>query len=98
MWAQQACDALRQGKVLELRYDGYTRSVEVHAVGTSTAGHDVMRCFQIRGGSVSGERVGWKLMRLDEANGAHITDERSQAPRTGYRHGDRDMVRITCQL
>ena len=98
MIADDACEALKQGRALELRYDGYSRVVEVHAVGISTAGHLVMRVWQVRGGSASGERVGWKLMRLDEARSAIILGEASQAPRRGYRSGDRDMVHIRCQL
>ena len=98
MWAQQAVDALRKGVVLELRYDGYTRHVEVHAVGVTKAGHEVMRCWQIRGGSVHNEPVGWKLMRLDEAIGALLTAEASRAPRTDYRRGDRAMARNIAQL
>lgn len=98
MWAQQACEALQKGLVLELRYDGYVRHVEVHAVGTSTAGHPVMRCWQLRGGSVHNEPTGWKMMRLDEARGAGLTGEISLAPRPGYRRGDRQMQHITAQL
>ena len=93
-----ACDALRRARVLELRYDGYSRCVEVQAVGYSRPGHAVMRAWQVRGGSVSGERVGWKLMRLDDANAAVISDERSEAPRSGYKHGDPAMDRIVCEL
>jgi hypothetical protein len=33
MWVQVACGALQSGEVLELRYYGYSRSAEVHAVG-----------------------------------------------------------------
>ena len=33
MWTQTACEALRSGHVLKIQYDGYTRDVEVHAVG-----------------------------------------------------------------
>ncbi|WP_075575015.1 hypothetical protein [Lysobacter antibioticus] len=98
MWIDIACEALRVGKVLELRYDGYNRCVEVHAVGYSRANHAVMRVWQLRGGSVSNERQGWKLMRLDEATGARIVDEESLAPRLGYRSGDKDMVQIVCEL
>lgn len=83
---------------LEIRYDGYTRIVEVHAVGVSTAGHDVMRVWQIRGGSVHNEPVGWKMLRLDEVGGVTVSSERSQAPRTGYKRGDRAMHTITCQI
>ncbi len=82
MWVQTACDALRSGHVLQLRYDGYTRDVEVHAVG----------------GSVSNEPTGWKMLRLDEATGASITKQRSLAPRPGYKSGDKAMKVITCQL
>ena len=98
MYADTACDALRRGRVLDLRYDGFSRSVEVHAVGVSTAGNTVMRVYQIRGGCVHNEPVGWKLMRTDEAVSAHVTDEPSLAPRPGYKRGDKAMVRIITQL
>lgn len=98
MWMSTARDALQQGKRLELRYDGFTRVVEVHAVGTAQKGHEVMRAYQVRGGSVHNEPVGWKLLRLDEATGAHILDEQSLAPRSGYKRGDSAMRFINCQL
>lgn len=98
MWTQQACEALHAARVLELRYDGYIRQVEVHAVGTSTAGNSVMRCWQVRGGSVHNEPVGWKMMRLDEAIGTHLTDETSQAPRPGYKRNDSQMTHIIAQV
>lgn len=97
MFAGQACEALAAGKCLELRYSGFSRVVEVHAVGVSTAGNEVMRAWQVRGGSVSGEPVGWKLMRLDEALSAAIINEPSQAPRHGYARGDKGMASISCQ-
>ena len=98
MLSDIACSALRSGKVLELRYDGFSRSVEVHAVGFSKEGYKLMRVWQIRGGSDSGEPIGWKLMRLDEVRAANISDENSLAPRVGYRKNDRAMTRIICQL
>ena len=98
MWRQTACDALAQGKCLQLSYDGYFRVVEVHLVGETTAGHDAMRVWQVRGGSQSNERVGWKLLRLDEARGATITDEQSHAPRRGYNRDDSHMARIYCRV
>lgn len=98
MWAQVACDALQSGQVLELRYDGFSRSVEVHAVGVTKEGNGIMRVWQVSGGSASNEPVGWKLLRLDEASGAVVTDQKSLAPRSGYKRGDPAMTQITCQL
>ena len=98
MWKPEACDALRQGKCLELRYDGFTRIVEVHSVGTSGDGHDLMRVWQVRGGSVSNERTGWKLFRLDETFSPHISAEKSYAPRNGYKRGDKAMQFIDCEI
>lgn len=98
MWWHVACEALQKGCCLELRYDGYSRIVEVHAVGLTKEGNPVMRCWQVSGGSASGERVGWKLFRLDEARGGAVHEVKSAAPRTGYARGDRAMASIRCQL
>ena len=57
-----------------------------------------MRVWQVAGGSVSNEPIGWKMLRLDEATGAYITKQRSLAPRGGYKPGDKAMRVTTCQL
>ncbi len=98
MWVDTACDSLRRRRVLAIRYDGYTRAVEVHAVCYSKPDHAILRAWQISGGSVSGERSGWKLMRLDEASGAHVSDTPSQDPRPGYKRGDAATYRIVCEM
>jgi hypothetical protein len=98
MLTHAACAALRSGHVLRLRYDGYTRDVEVHAVGFAEDDNAVMRVWQVAGGSVSNEPVGWKLLRLDAAVEAEVTAERSMAPRAGYKPADPVMKVITCQL
>ena len=98
MWVQNACDALRTGHVLELRYDGFVRAVEVHAVGFTKDDNAVMLVWQISGGSSGNESVGWKMLRLDEASSAFITTTKSQAPRIGYKPGSDAMKIISCQL
>ncbi len=98
MHYETACEALQKRVCLDLRYEGFTRTVEIHAVGTSNSGNTVMRVWQVRGGNVHNEPVGWKLMRLDEIASAALTNEKSQAPRPGYKRGDKGMQRIICEL
>lgn len=98
MWYQTACEALQNGKRLEIRYDGYVRVVEVHACGETKDANAVMRVWQVRGGSVHNERVGWKLLRLDETVGHGLLEEQSEAPRKGYKRDDKAMETIFCQL
>lgn len=98
MQARIACKALADGKRLELRYDGFTRVVEVHAVGETTAGRLAMSAWQVRGGSSSNEDRGWKTFLLDDVSSVVEIDEPSQAPRPGYVHGSRQFRRVICQL
>ena len=93
-----ACKAMKNRRCLELRYDGFTRVVEVHAVGETTAGHLAMSAWQVRGGSSSNEDRGWKTFLLDEISSAVEIDEASEAPRPDYVHGSRQFRRIICQL
>jgi hypothetical protein len=44
MFIEQAKEALTLGKCLELRYSGFVRLVEVHAIGYSQAGNGAARC------------------------------------------------------
>lgn len=98
MWIQTACNALKAGKVLEVQYDGYFRCVEVHAVGYSKEGNPLMRVWQVSGGSVSNEPIGWKMLRIDETQGVAISNDKSLAPRPGYRRDDRQIDQMVCQL
>lgn len=93
-----ACEALAEGKRLTLNYDSHSRIVEVHAVGTSTAGNPIMRVWQTSGGSNKGGIPDWRLMRLDRASEISITDEVSEAPRDGYKSGDKAMAFINCEI
>lgn len=98
MWWHVACDALRAGKRLGITYDGFTRVVEVHAVGTSKKGDPIMRAYQVRGGSNSGNPERWRLFSLDKAWHYTIVDERSEAPRRGYNSNDPAIAVIRCKV
>lgn len=52
--------------MIELRYHGYVRAVEPYAYGQDKTGDEILRCYQVAGGSVSGERAGWKTLKVSE--------------------------------
>jgi hypothetical protein len=92
------CEAIRLAVCLAIEYNGYSRIVEVHALGLSKEGNGLLRVWQVSGGSVGGERAGWKLLRLDEATSCRLCDEPSQAPRSGYKRGDKALSRIIAEV
>ena len=94
---QTISEAIQKKQVLELRYHGFSRMVEPHAHGRDNSGDEVLRCYQISGGSESEERVGWKLLKMREVFSLHITTD-SFTPRPGYRRNDKAMEYVFCQL
>ena len=83
MSMRTASDAINRVRCLEVRYDGYTRIVEVHACGYTKNNNAVIWVWQLRGGRMSNAPAGWKLLRLDAATGMRILNEVSAAPRPG---------------
>ena len=95
---QAICEAIRNRAVLEFYYDGQNRIVEPHAHGLSTAGNNVLRCYQIEGGSISGKVPGWKLMDVSKIKSLKKTERRFSRPRPDYKKNDRGMTKIYCEL
>ena len=93
---QLIIDAVNARKCLELRYHGYSRIVEPHAYGRDKDG-EVLRCYQTSGGSVSGERAGWKLLKVREIFSLHLLKDIFLI-RKEYKKGDKAMERIFAQL
>lgn len=91
------CDAINERKIIELRYSGYSRVVEPYAYGRDKSGDEILRCFQISGGSESGERSGWKLLKVREIFALQSTSL-SFGTRAEYKRGDKAMEYIFCQI
>lgn len=91
---QTIIQAIQGKQVIELRYHGYSRIVEPHAHGINHKNHQLLRCYQVSGGSVSGESPGWKLLLLSDIQAMIVTDRRFVMPRPGYKRGDSAMNRI----
>lgn len=89
--------AIQQRKVLELRYHGYSRIVEPHAYGRDKDGDEILRCYQTSGGSESGERAGWKLLKVREVFSLHLTNN-TFSIRPEYKRNDKAMAYVFEQL
>ena len=95
-WFAPACMAIESAKCLQVEYEYLTCIVEVHRFGIGRAGEHILSGWQIHGPAP--ERVGWKLLNLDDAESLALTDIPSQAPRPDYRRGVRQFIGIICQL
>jgi hypothetical protein len=90
-------EAIQKKTILELRYHGFSRIVEPHTYDRDKSGDEILRCYQVSGGSESGERSGWKLLKVGEVYSLHITPG-CFLPRPGYRRNDKAMEYVFCQL
>ena len=93
----ELCIAIKDQHLVELRYSGYSRTVEPHAYGRDKSGDEILRCYQTFGGSESGEREGWKLLKVREVFSLHPTPN-NFSTRLNYKRGDKAMDYIFCQI
>ena len=94
------CKAIQKKKCIALHYDGHNRTVEIHAVGRNAkTGNTLLRCFQVSGGSNSGQPIAWKLMTVSKISNCSITELASKAPRPRYNPNDSAMTAgIICHV
>jgi len=94
----QICNAVDRRIVLELRYHSYSRLVEPYVYGVSRTGDELLRCYQVAGDSVGGDRRGWKLLKIADISSFHAT-QTSFAPRTAsYNPQDPGIPQIYCRI
>lgn len=98
MFKELLMTAIHQKQVLVLRYHGYTRTVEPHCYGSDKTADGKLRCWQIEGGSNSGERHGWKLLNVREIHSTSTNGAVFSSARAGYKRGDPAMQHIYAQL
>ena len=95
---QSIISAIKNMNLLEFHYDGEYRIVEPHTYGISTKGNEVIRAYQVSGGSVSDKPLGWKMYKVEEIFNLKICEDTFKAPRPGYKKGDSAMTTIIIEL
>jgi len=90
-------NAIRNRQILTFTYSGLVRVVEPHAVGVSTTGNDVLRCYQTAGGHVSPGHE-WDFCILSRIRRLQPTGQQFTGSRPGYKRNDAHMRFIYEQL
>jgi hypothetical protein len=90
--------AIKNKHVLSFFYDDALRSVEPQTYGISTAGHPVLRGYQIAGGSKSGQTIGLRLYELAKMEGLRDTKKRFAKARPQHKSKDSAMSRVIASL
>ena len=90
------CEAIKQKRIIQFRYEGELRIIEPHCHGITTAGNEGLRAYQINGYSSSG-KMGWKMYDLSKSSNVELLNN-FIGPRLGYKRNDRGMSTIYCEL
>jgi hypothetical protein len=93
MGNQAVCTAIASIHMLRFVYDGAIRMVEPYCHGANARGVEVLRAYQIAGGSVRGEHTGWKFFVVSKIHHAEVTGD-SFAIRQDAELAGADMIGI----
>ncbi|WP_298303756.1 hypothetical protein [Flavobacterium sp.] len=93
---QTIIEAIETQNLIEFYYEGELRVVQPYCYGVSKAGNDVLRAFQVDGYS-SSNKMWWRMyaeskMQQIKSNNQNFT------PRSDYKRGDKDMVKIYIEI
>lgn len=91
------CEAIASRRLLSVRYHDRARIVAPHIYGRDARGDELLRAYQIEGGSVGGHPVGWKLFRVERLHVEALL-ARNFAPRPDCTPTDPAIVHIDCTL
>ena len=94
-------NAMRKRRIIELNYDDEEdpggkgkRWIQMYCYGTSLAGNDVVRVYQV-GGDTKTIQPGWKLFRVDRMkNLRKLGGSFNEAKPLFNPTGDKDMIKI----
>ncbi|MHB0857680.1 MAG: hypothetical protein ACYC5M_08930 [Anaerolineae bacterium] len=95
---EKVCEAIREHVLIAFRYGGGERLVEPHVHGVSTAGHEVIRGYQVSGYSSSGRPAGWKQFRVERIADLELTGQTFADNRPGYQPSGRGLLEVHCHV
>ena len=91
------CNAIKDRRQISIVYDTGVRVVDPYLIGTTTAGNETLRAYQVEGYSERGGLPAWRMFTLKKISGVEIL-ETSFTIRPDYNPNDKDMVRLSCRV
>jgi hypothetical protein len=91
--AQLLCDAIRNKKRVSFIYHEKERIGEPQCCGISTADHEAVRMYLIKGGSRPEQ-----LFNVSQIKSLEILQEHFSKPGPNYKKNDSAMKEVYCQL
>lgn len=89
--------AIDSRKEISFTYSGLDRIAQPAAVGISTKGNEVLRCYQTEGGHITPGHE-WDLCYVSEISNLKVTGKTFSDNPPGYKPGDRGMKEIYTEL
>ena len=90
-------EAINNREEISFTYSGLPRVAQPSAVGVSTKGNDILRCFQTQGGHITPGHE-WDLCTVSKISNLKLTGVIFNSDPRGYKRGDKGMQRIHAQL
>ena len=90
--------AIKNKEVLRFIYNDKERAVEPQTYGISTAGHEVLRARQVRGGSRSGSSRIAKLFDIEKMSDLMTTGARFEKALAEHNPDDTAMMKVFASL
>ena len=90
--------AIKEKRLLSFTYDELPRVVEPHSYGHTTADHEVLCCYQVKGSGVHAEGDPWHLIHVPKISSLSLLQETFSAARPGYKRRDKRMLMIYSEI
>lgn len=90
--------AVKEHRLVTFVYDGEELETEPHAYGLSRAEKPLLRAYVPRPSKAGDGEAAWLLFRVDRMSHLKVSDQTFEAPRTGYRRGDKTMAVIYAEF
>ncbi len=92
------CGAIRKRRLARFTYNDSSRIVEIYSHGFNGKRREVIRGYQVRGGSRSGESIGWKFFDVQLIDDFELLPTSFSGERSGNADADVELIVIHCSV